>query len=329
MPFSLRPLLFGAVVVTFLPAILLYHHVSMRTEDGISVKDTIMGTLSSFSPESPLVGPPDEYLAMCLAVKNQGRDLPEWLHHHYYNMGVGKFYIMDDGSIPPLSDMSDALLSVPREAVEFHYFNASQRVDSMQYKLYNLCAGMGRKRNNTWMAFFDADEFLDAPGKETVRGILEAFEPVRVVGAVGVSWRIHTSGGRLQRADSVLHDYTECIYDDPEHDGTGTDNKHIKSIVRVKDYDRPINPHKFHLKNNAVTVGEYGERLDHFAFRQPITRERLALHHYAIKSRQEYEEKMARGSAMTRNKGWGFWDHIEKDLPHEACPEMLRWANKP
>ncbi|KAK7970351.1 hypothetical protein PG996_001218 [Apiospora saccharicola] len=323
--------------------------------------------------------PRDEYVAICLAVRDQGPDLPEFLQHHYYNIGVRRFYLMDDGSRPPLSTLgADGANGVPAEALTFVYYDESARVHDMQHKVYNDCVHVWGA-NHTWMAFIDADEFLDVLGssppplpvpakpaessllsslwpfsssspstkpisssnsstrnettktdggsgeRETLESILRELEPVPHVGALGVNWQMHTSNGRLTRAESVRAAYTECIYDDPANQGEGSDNKHIKSIVRVRDYERPINPHKFTLKGQQVTVGEHGDAVAHFAFRQPITRDRLNLHHYAVKSRQEYEEKIMRSNAMSAPKDEGFWNHIEHDLPHVECKDMLRW----
>ncbi|KAK8138265.1 hypothetical protein PG984_001645 [Apiospora sp. TS-2023a] len=321
----------------------------------------------------------DEYVAICLAVRDQGPDLPEFLQHHYYNIGVRRFYLMDDGSRPPLSALgADGAYGVPAEALTFVYYDESARVHDMQHKVYNDCVHVWGA-NHTWMAFIDADEFLDVLGaspppppvpskpassllssfwpfsssslptkqmnssstqngttetdggdggsgeRETLESILRELEPVPHVGALGVNWQMHTSNGRLTRAESVRAAYTECIYDDPAHEGEGSDNKHIKSIVRVRDYERPINPHKFTLKGQQVTVGEHRDAVAHFAFRQPITRDRLSLHHYAVKSRQEYEEKVMRSNAMSAPKDEGFWNHVEHDLPHVECKDMLRW----
>lgn len=323
-------------------------------------ESSALAMTSTATPTNATLGaqqPRDEYVAICLAVRDQGPDLPEFLQHHYYNIGFRRFYVMDDGSRPPLSSLgADGAYGVPAEALTFVYYDESTRVHDMQHKVYNDCVHVWGA-NHTWMAFIDADEFLDVLGasppsppagpaapfssllpsfwpfsssssskqvgsstrnettkangggeKETLESILRGLEPLPHVGALGVNWQMHTSNGRLTRTESVRAAYTECIYDDPAHEGEGSDNKHIKSIVRVRDYERPINPHKFALRGQQVTVGEHGDAVAHFAFRQPITRDRLSLHHYAVKSRQEYEEKVMRSNAMSTPKGEGFWN---------------------
>ncbi|KAJ9144286.1 Glycosyltranserase family 2 [Pleurostoma richardsiae] len=320
-------LLACALVGIVLPALLFYDRWGDAPGNAQlgSLLETLKGSGSAILAGSGISNNPDDaYVAVCLAIRNQAPDLPEWLQHHYYNMGIRKFYIMDDGSSPPVSDFLDTY-PIPAEAIEFHYYDESERIHYMQAKVYDECIAFGQQHGHTWMAFIDADEYFDTPGSETINEVLKSFEPIDAIGAVGVNWRMHTSNGQLIRANSVMQAYTECIYDDPEDNNEASDNKHIKSIVRLAYYESMENPHKFYLKQGAITVGEHGDWIEHYAFRQPITRDRLALHHYAVKSRQEYEEKISRGNAMSDPKDWGFWNHVE-EMPHVHCPEMLRWV---
>ncbi|CAG8976090.1 hypothetical protein HYALB_00002368 [Hymenoscyphus albidus] len=86
----------------------------------------------------------------------------------------------------------------------------------------------------------------------------------------------------------------------------------------------PSSPHTWNLKEGFVTVREHGDQLQGF-FMPVITRDRIALHHYAGKSREEYEEKMGRGNAMNDPKKENFWQSIEVELPHVGCPEMAKY----
>lgn len=137
---------------------------------------------------------------------------------------------------------------------------------------------------------------------------------------------MHTSNGQMHRVKSSRETYTECIYDDPEHGGQESDNRHVKSVVRLDAYTAAWNPHFFALKDGMRMIGEHNDKFDSPGpFRMPISRDRVALHHYAVKSYEEYEEKILRSNAMGQAKGWGFWDHVET-IPHVACPEMARWV---
>jgi len=175
------------------------------------------------------------------------------------------------------------------------------------------------------MAFIDADEFFETTSKETLSQILRSLEKDQTIGALGVNWQMHSSGGLLARPKSARKSFTTCIWDDPGHDGENSNNTHVKSIVKTSKYERPKNPHLYVLKDGAQTVGEKGDIIDSEAFRRPITRDRIALHHYAGKSRAEYEEKMLRGNAMNDPKGELFWNSLEYGLPHVNCTSMAKW----
>lgn len=39
--------------------------------------------------------PVDEYVALCLAVKDQAKDMVEFFTHHYHHAGIKRFYVME------------------------------------------------------------------------------------------------------------------------------------------------------------------------------------------------------------------------------------------
>jgi hypothetical protein len=127
--------------------------------------------------------PLDEHVAICISVMNQSKDLTEWLVHHYHHMGIGRFYIMDDGSEPPLSTFEYP--GVPRSALTFTYQERATRHPQMQTMFYSWCLERWNT-NHTWMAFIDGDEYLGTPGKETLLEVLASFEDDESIGALGV-----------------------------------------------------------------------------------------------------------------------------------------------
>jgi hypothetical protein len=139
------------------------------------------------------------------------------------------------------------------------------------------------------------------------------------------SWQMHTSNGLLARPESVRKSFTTCIHDDIENGGETTDNNHVKTIAKAKFVGPAINPHRFVTADGTISVGENGDEIVLAAWRKPITRERISLHHYAVKSRGEYEEKIQRGNGMTDPKGEEFWNHVENDMQHVDCPIMARY----
>jgi hypothetical protein len=43
----------------------------------------------------PDLVPIDEYVAICLSVRDQSRDMIEFLNHHYHHHQIRRFYIME------------------------------------------------------------------------------------------------------------------------------------------------------------------------------------------------------------------------------------------
>lgn len=259
-----------------------------------------------------------EYVAFCVAHRNQIRDLPEFLNHHYHHHGIRRFYLMDDRSDPPLSSFKD--FGIPRSALSFQHYDEKAQHPKMQTHIYSECMRLYGSQH-TWMAFIDADEFFETPGDETLTSVLREFDRPDI-GAVGVNWRLHSSANLTSRPESMRKSFTSCVAD-PEvlpvkNLPVYKDNRLIKSIVKPALYVKPLSPHMFETKNGSRTVGEHGDAIaDGDGVRQPITRDRIALHHYTVKSREQFEEKMKSWS----DKGWGYWDHIE-GLPQTQCTEM-------
>ena len=283
------------------------------------------------SPSSPSTGsggalPEEEYVAFCVAHRNQRSDLAEFFKHHYHHHGIRRFYIMDDQSSPPLSSFVEDW-GIPRSMLSFQYYDkqAQHRDKVMQTHIYSECARLYGSQH-TWMAFVDADEFFEARKEgETLTSILREFGERDEIGALGVNWRLHSSANLTKRPDSMRKGFTSCVGDPevlpldqlPDY----KDNRLIKSVVKTALFEKPLSPHMFKTKNGTHTVGEHGDKIeDGDGIRQPITRDRIALHHYTLKSREQFEEKTKSWSM----KGWEYWDHIE-GLPQIHCEEMTKY----
>ncbi|EHK99202.1 hypothetical protein M7I_4884 [Glarea lozoyensis 74030] len=164
------------------------------------------------------------------------------------------------------------------------------------------------------MAFLDADEMLEVTAEETLKELLQRLEKNRSIGALAILGMTHTSNGLLERPSSARKGFTDCIWD-----GNPTHNGMYKSIVKTEMHDGASGVHGARLLGNTKTVGEDGFEVS--GGRRTPTRDRIALHHYAVKSRQEYIEKMQRSNAMDQPKPWSFWDEVEAQggVP---CPQM-------
>jgi hypothetical protein len=281
------------------------------------------GETTTSSPDDGV--PSDEYVAVCLAIRDQHLDIAESMLHHYHHHGIRRFYIMDDGSNPPLSTFEYP--GIPRSALTFTYQDRETRVLEQQIQAYKWCIERYREKHK-WIAFFDGDEFLETPGKETFREILESFDGDDKVGGLAINWKVHTSSGILTRPPSARKAFNECVTDGTDDDGLiGLQqiNTHIKTVAKTSLVSAPMGPHRVYLNNGAETVGETGDIITTLGFRKPITRNRIALHHYAIKSMEEFQEKLHRGNGMSDDQSRGAWEYVEFNMTKVPCNEMVNY----
>ena len=278
----------------------------------------------SLLPVAPVEADDDEYVAFCMSVKDQPLDLRESLVHHYHHLGMRRFYVLDDGSNPPLSTFD---YGIPAAAVTHVYLAPEKRIKYMQAALYNTChRSFGHKHR--WLAFIDADEMFEMTEGQSFLKLLRELDRDVAVGALGVNWRTHTSSHLLSRPNSSRHSFTTCISDGADKQGHVSDNEHVKSIVKTDHYIRALSPHHFSVNESTATYGEFGSRRPAIPGQRqvPISRQRIALHHYSVKSKEEFREKMARSNGMDDPRGWNYWDLIESGTEHVHCPEMTLYS---
>lgn len=267
-------------------------------------------------------GDMNETVAICLAVKDQYPDMAEWLVHHYAHLGIRRFYIMDDGSSPPLATLDYSKFIDPR-ALTHRYYLPETRSKYQQLTTYDECQRLfGHKHK--WLAYLDADEFLEVKAPHTLLSLLEPLENNATVGALAVNWVMHGWGNKETRpVEGVRKGFTSCMTDPPKDLGfdKGTGNQHIKVIVKTDSFLSPSSPHRMNLIEGKETVGENGDLVDRYAWRVPVTYSKIALHHYAIKSREEYARKIDRGNGMGDPKGWDWFKEMATK-PAKECLEM-------
>ena len=267
-------------------------------------------------------GDTSETVAICLAVKDQYPDMAEWLVHHYAHLGIRRFYIMDDGSSPPLATLDYSKFIDPR-ALTHRYYLPETRGRYQQLTIYDECQALFGKHHK-WIAYFDADEFLEVQKPHTLNSILEPLEKNETVGALAINWVIHGWDNKEKRpAEGVRKGFTSCMLDTKKDLGfdQGTRNQHIKVIVKTDSFLQPSNPHKMFLQEGKITVGEDGDVVDRRAWRVPPSRKKIGLHHYAIKSKEEYAKKIDRGNGMGDPKGWAWFEEM-MTVPSATCLSM-------
>lgn len=223
-----------------------------------------------------------KFLAACCTVKNEASIIREWMAFHRA-AGIEKLIIIDNGST---DETVEVINSFPdRDSVDL--ILAPERVS--QVDLYDRVL-KEYKNSIEWCAFIDADEFLYPTVGFDLRASISNFGNV---GALAAHWHIYGSAGLLDRPEGlVIQNYVRRAEDNFVF------NRHVKSIVHLKNALRPLTSHLFEVKNgifddagNDLHMGPpYG-----FFEEKPATHKTFRVNHYHVRSRNEYYIKSMRG----------------------------------
>jgi len=228
-----------------------------------------------------------ERIALCGIVRNEIRSVVEWLAH-YKALGFTDFLIYDNASTDGTSDVLRAL----DEAGELIHLDWPHEVGARPQRLAYEHA---RKHSEAdWLAFFDADEFLVLHQETSIGGFLSRFGAD--VAAVAVNWIVFGSGGQeAYRAAPVTERFTDALPSGAEESRT------------VKAIGRRLSLSGTGIHRVAVAEGRYVMPSGAEAVFDGLTASVVsevtiaALHHYAVKSLEEFGEKRARGHANSQH----------------------------
>lgn len=222
--------------------------------------------------------------------KNEGRFIREWLAH-YLSLGFDRIVVYDHESSDEMPALLDAAArSAPVERVPWH----SVPDQSPQISAYNHALTQFRGHYD-WIAFLDLDEFLviRQPGLE-LRPFLSSLDTD--VAAVGVNWLTFGSNGRVQADYGLVRD----AFRTGGPRGWGN-NRHIKTIARPEAiermgiHDAQLAGGRYVLPNgDPLTMSKKRGISDH------IDHSVLQLHHYQVKSHEDFQQKLQRGRAGKR-----------------------------
>ncbi|HTW41524.1 MAG TPA: glycosyltransferase family 92 protein [Solirubrobacteraceae bacterium] len=279
------------------------------------------------------------YLSICAIFKDEAPHLPEWIEFHRL-VGVERFFLYDNGS-------GDA----GREVVEPWVRKGVVSVAECSIPLaaggqgWAYADALGRARGRTrWLAFIDVDEFLWTPGHAPLPDVLRDYEQHP---GVVVNWQVYGSSGQTTTSEGLV------IERFVRRARTGwVRNRRVKSIVDPQRAVRPVGPHFFEYVDGALVVTEAHEPVrvierrawtrrmrrglvrlplvetDPYAVRHSsvkrVSVERIRLHHYAVRSREEFEQKTARhGCSRMAPRYFSYHDRNEV---HD--PALLSYAGE-
>ncbi len=227
---------------------------------------------------------PSYYLAVCAIAKNEGVYFREWIEWHK-NLGVEKFYIYDNES----SDHTKEVLAPYIESglVEYTFFPGKRQ----QLVAYDHCLDKHRLDTH-WIAVIDVDEFIVPIKDKTIPEFLKRFENFA---AVEINWLIYGSGGaKKMEAGGVMERFK--YHSLPNH----ISNRHVKSIVNPRRVFSFTGCHEATRLSGCIADSHGVPIKKHFRDREP-QQDIIRINHYAVKSYEEFLEKISRGKANTTN----------------------------
>jgi hypothetical protein len=156
-----------------------------------------------------------------------------------------------------------------------------------QLGVYHRCIRNYRLKHQ-FIGMIDADEFIVTRDGCSVPSVLRLYEEY---GGLTLNWMLIGSSGHEKRpAGGILPNYWRCAMWD-----------HVKSIVNtnyaVSHYG---NPHHFHYSHGKYAVDCDFLKIDtHFNSPRPSLYKIMYLHHYHLKSLEDFVRNRKRGRAST------------------------------
>ena len=209
-----------------------------------------------------------EFLSVCVIVKNEARYLPEWIAYHQL-IGVDHFYVYDNNSEDKLSS---ALLLFSNFVTLIPWPKSDQQQRAAYRHFFDTYSD-----RCSWVAIIDADEFIAYKGEGDLRSYLRALSREN---AVMMQWVIFGTSGHVARpAGLVIESYTQCHSLSPD--------PNIKTICRPAAVSAVeiTSPHRFAYRDGrAGLAAELGT---------------ISVYHYVTRSLEDLNAKMERGDAWS------------------------------
>ena len=224
-------------------------------------------------------------IALVAIAKNEDHYIDEWLQYHF-NLGFTKAFVYQNNwrYAGDKTQYGDKV-----EWIEFD--GEVQQLPAYNDFLFNRSEGFD------FAAFIDVDEFIVLNKDPDISTFLEDYTDEF---AVGLNWKVFgDSNLDFCGQWSVLERFTWC------QKGF---NKHIKTILNLNRTQKAFhfaNPH-FVVFCPAADV----DKTKHFIgpFNDECNTSRAWINHYHVKTKQEWQQKMARGRADTNRLNYKLED---------------------
>ena len=224
-------------------------------------------------------------IALCGIVKDEIHGIVEWLAH-YKALGFTDFLIYDNES----TDGTEKILQALDEAGELVHLewphDMGHRPQRLAYEHARLHADVD------WLAFFDADEFLALRADSDIDMFLGRFDAD--VGAIAFNWTVFGSGGQKHyRPAPVTERFTDALPEDAKLGLTVKSMARRASLIGNGVHRVKIGAGRYVTPSGGKASFQSGRA----ARERDVTV--AAVHHYFVKSMEEFAIKRVRGDANT------------------------------
>jgi hypothetical protein len=242
-------------------------------------------------------------VSLCTIIKNENKYLKEFVEH-YLKLGFNKIYLYDNNDIEGETPIDVISEYIDNGFVIYHNFRGKK---VCQLEAYNDCY----KRysvDNDWIAFFDADEFLELTRHDNISSFV-AQDIYNKYNAIKINWLCYGDNGHLKYEDKPVQErFTKpTIRENNYYLGVNI-NYYIKSIIRCKNlkcvWDKNV-----HIPTGVICCDSLGRTSLPTMYNKPTYND-IALKHYITKSLEEYIEKVNRGypdQIISKNKTIGLF----------------------
>lgn len=263
-------------------------------------------------------------IGIAAVLKQEAPYLLEWIAYHRV-LGIKRFFLADNGG----SDRTSRTLGLLHAAGIVTRVPWPTPADGqIQMGAYRELLRRFKKRV-TWLAFLDGDEFIlpSAPHR-SIHDVIGAVAKDDT-GAIALNWALYGSSGLIERDDRlVIERFTSRA---PQENRI---NNHTKIIVRGRRVKGMRNPHYVSLREGFGAIDSEGnplvQRPQAPAQSTAVVWGAARLNHYAVKSRQEFESKKARGrgkASVPQREDVYFLSHDRNDIS-DPVPEWLLQATR-
>jgi len=234
------------------------------------------------------LGPIKKGAALCAIQKWGLRYIDEWVD---FNLAIGfeTIYIYDNSDNFELQHWLKTRIDDHGRIVIKHFPGGANQI-----RAYTECGRFIRgSKSHSWIAFFDIDEFLVVQDQKKYPYIMDFLDTMpEYASGLAVNWFMFGSNQTAYEPKPLT---LRCQKRQADV------NMHIKTIVRAEAFEKMTNPHFVEYPSGAYHTLDSNGKIVKGPFNENGPSDRIVLHHYRIKSLEEFRSRCARGKADIAN----------------------------